>query len=159
MTYSIVCPYCSHAIKVMDYEEGYQAVVCTVCNKPFVNQTTMTPVFHSFALVGFDSPKVHDVDEYYRDDEPKQVTANSAFLKCPLSKNALYRLDGDHIEVKYIKGTAIRTTWSDVYMMCEEENPTATIKELLGERANTNNVAAVNAFVRAVKGGLIEVDT
>ena len=220
MTYLIVCPYCDHAIKVMDYEEGYQAVVCTVCNKPFVNQTTMTPVFHSFALVGVESekllPTMEEIEEdakYYaehpeeldeisesmkqpltdeqvndvrkwanvpkcvecgkpispdsdwrlcedclKDDEPEQGTANSAFLNCPLSKNSLYRLDGDHIEVKYHKGAAIRTTWSDIYMLCEEENPTSTIKELLGERANTNNVAAVNAFVRAVKGGLVGVD-
>jgi len=221
MTYSIVCPYCSHAIKVMDYEEGYQAVVCTACNLPFMNKTTMSPVFCSFALVGVESertlPTVEETEEdakYYaehpeefdeisesmkipltdetindvrkwanvlkcvecgkpvspdsdwrlcedclKDDEhEKPISTNSVFLKCPNAPNSFYRLDGDYVEVKYKKGAVIRTTWSDIHAICEEENPTLTIKELLGERANTNNVAAVNAFVRAVKAGLIEVD-
>lgn len=192
MTYSIICPYCSHAIKVMDYEEGYTAMVCTECNRPFVKQTTMTPVFVSYALVGVgqEAPTLEevaqDIDEdpeqilcvdcgkpavpgsAFRlcaecaDDEPENrhvpISTNSVFLKCPNAPNSFYRLDGDYVEVKYKKGASIRTTWSDIHMLCEEENPTPTIKELLGERANTNNVAALNAFVRAVKNGLVEVD-
>lgn len=100
-------------------------------------------------------------EECLKDDEPEKqhvpISTNSVFLQCPNAPNSLYRLDGDYVEVKYKKGAAIKTTWSDIHMLCEEENPTSTIKELLGERANTTNVAAVNAFVRAVKVGLIEV--
>ena len=92
------------------------------------------------------------------DEHEKTISTNSVFVQCPNAPNSLYRLDGDYVVVKYKKGASIRTTWSDIHMMCEDENPTPTIKELLGERANTNNVAAVNAFVRAVKNGLIEAD-
>ena len=193
MTYSIVCPYCSHAIKVMDYEEGYQAVVCTACNLPFMNKTTMSPVFRSFALVGVESertlPTMEEIKEAIHEDpeqilcvdcgklavpgsafrlcaecaedepenQPLPISTNSVFLQCPMSKNTTYRLDGDHVEVKYKKSTPVTTTRSDIHMLCEEDNPTSSIKELLGPDANTNKVAALNAVVRAVKAGLVEV--
>lgn len=137
--YNIICPYCQAVHHPRDYEEGYQAVLCMECNKPFVNQTTMTPVFHSFAVVGFEP-----------DPSPK-------YTPVPDSPNTVYRLDGDYVEVKYKKSTPVKTTWSDIHMLCEEEKPTPLIVELLGEEANTNKVAAVNAFVRAVKAGLIEI--
>lgn len=124
-----------------DIHEDPEQILCADCGKPISPDS-------DWRLC----------EDCLKDDEPEQGTANSAFLNCPLSKNSLYRLDGDYVEVKYKKGAAIKTTWSDIHMLCEEENPTSTIKELLGERANTNNVAAVNAFVRAVKVGLIEVD-
>ena len=174
--YNIICPYCQAVHHPRDYDEGYQAVVCFGCNKPFVNQTTMTPVFHSFALVGFDSPKVHDVDEYYRDDIPTQEEIEEdakyyaehpeelavdpeplpEYQPVPDSPNTVYRLDGDYVDVKYKKSTPVKTTWADIHMLCEEEKPTPLIVELLGEEANTNKVAAVNAFVRAVKAGKVE---
>lgn len=218
--YRIICPYCqcAHIPAAVDgiYEDGYQAVVCVECGKPFVNQTTMTPVFVSYALVGVgqETPTQEEVEQdiaedpeeldeitesmkqpltdetindvrkwanvlkcmdcgkpispdsdwrlcedCLKDDEhEKPISTNSVFLKCPNAPNSFYRLDGDYVEVKYKKGSVVRTTWSDIHAICEEENPTPTIKELLGERSNTNNVAAMNAFVRAVKGGLIEVD-
>jgi len=193
MTYSIVCPYCSHAIKVMDYEEGYQAVVCTACNLPFMNKTTMSPVFRSFALVGVESertlPTMEEIEEAIRedpeqlfcvdcgkpavpgsafrlcaecaDDEPENqqlpISTNPVFRQCPMSKNTTYRLDGDYVEVKYKKRIPVTTTRSDIHLLCEEDNPTSSIKELLGADANTNKVAALNAVVRAVNAGLIEI--
>ena len=56
--------------------------------------------------------------------------------------------------MKYSKGGSVKTTWSDIHMLCEEDNPTTTIKTLLGTN-NSNKVAAVNAFVRAVKEGKV----
>lgn len=194
--YRIICPYCqcAHIPAALDgiYEEGYQAVVCMECGKPFVNQTTMTPVFVSYALVGVgqETPTPEEVEQDIAEDpeeilcvdcgkpavpnsafrlcaecaedEPESqqlpISTNSVFMQCPLSKNVTCRFDGEYVDIKYGKSKPVRTTLADIYMLCEEENPTSTIKELLGERANTNNVAAVNAFVRAVKNGLIEVD-
>lgn len=266
--YNIFCPYCGNAHDPHNYYvDGFQVIVCDGCSKPFVNQTTTTPVFHSFALVGFEEmpvyphpahedvgeiiekalrpalrqfvdsayPTPEEIEQAIQEDPEEQLCvdcgkpispnsdfrlcedclkdddvenqplpistnsvfpcmvcgvmlpekyplsmcedcyqnkkkadeetsrlfrrpSNSVFLQCPNAPNSLYRLDGDYVEVKYKKGSVIRTTLSDIHMMCEDENPTPTIKELLGERANTNNVAAMNAFVRAVKNGWIEVD-
>ena len=128
-----------------DIAEDSEQILCVDCGKPVSPNS-------DFRLC----------EDCLKDDEPENqhvpICTNSVFRQCPNAPNSLYRLDGDYVEVKYKKGAAIRTTWSDIHMLCEEENPTSTIKELLGERANTNNVAAVNAFVRAVKVGLIEVD-
>ena len=193
--YRIICPYCqcAHIPTALDgiYEEGYQAVVCMECGKPFVNQTTMTPVFVSYALVGVgqEMPTQEEVAQDIAEDpeeilcvdcgkpavpnsafrlcaecaedgpenQPLPISTNSVFRQCPMSKNTTYRLDGDHVEVKYKKSTPVRTTKSDIYMLCKEENPTSSIKELLGPDANTNKVAALNTVVRAVKAGLIEI--
>ena len=125
--------------------EDPEQILCVECGKPISPDS-------DFRLC----------EDCLKDDEPENqhvpICTNSVFMPCPNAPNSLYRLDGDYVEVKYKKGAIIRTTWSDIHMMCEDENPTPTIKELLGERANTNNVAAVNAFVRAVKNGLIEAD-
>jgi len=221
--YNIFCPYCGNAHDPHNYYvDGFQVIVCDGCSKPFVNQTTTTPVFHSFALVGFEEMPVYPhpahedvgeiiekalrpalrqfVDSAYptpeeieqaiqedpeeqlcvdcgkpispnsdfrlcedclKDDDvenqPLPISTNSVFRQCPMSKNTTYRLDGDHVEVKYKKSTPVTTTRSDIHLLCEEDNPTSSIKELLGADANTNKVAALNAVVRAVKAGLIEI--
>ena len=128
-----------------DIHEDPEQILCVDCGKPVSPDS-------DFRLC----------EDCLKDDEqdnqPVPTSTNSVFLQCPNAPNSLYRLDGDYVEVKYKKGSVVRTTWSDIHAICEEENPTSTIKELLSERANTNNVAAVNAFVRAVKNGLIEVD-
>jgi NMD protein affecting ribosome stability and mRNA decay len=125
--------------------EDPKQILCVECGKPISPNS-------DFRLYE-DCLKDDDVE-----NQQLPISTNSVFRQCPNAPNSLYRLDGDYVVVKYKKCASIRTTWSDIHMMCEDENPTSTIKELLGERANTNNVAAVNAFVRAVKNGLIEVD-
>ena len=172
--YRIICPYCHVVHDPREYyADGFHAIVCRGCNKPFVNQTTMTPVFVSFALVGVESerklPTMEEIEEdakYYAEhpeeleeteNQPLPISTNSVFRQCPMSKNTTYRLDGDHVEVKYKKSIPVITTRSDIHLLCEEDNPTSSIKELLGPDANTNKVAALNAVVRAVKAGLIEI--
>jgi hypothetical protein len=128
-----------------DIREDPEQILCVDCGKPISPNS-------DFRLCE-DCLKDDDVE-----NQPLPISTNSVFVKCPNAPNSFYRLDGDYVEVKYKKSSPVRTTWSDIHVLCEEENPTYSIALLLGDESNTQKVAAVNAFVRAVKGGLIEVD-
>ena len=124
-----------------DIAEDPEEILCVECGKP----------------ISPDSDWRLCEDCLKDDEHEKPISTNSVFLKCPNSKNTTYRIDGDYVEIRYDKCRPVRTTWSDIHMMCEEENPTYSIALLLGDESNTKKVAAVNAFVRAVKAGKIEV--
>ena len=181
--YRIICPYCQHAHCPNHYDVGFEAMVCQSCEQPFVNSVVLEPVFHSFALVGIEHPTLPTPEEIEQDikEDPEEILCvecgkpvapgsswrlceqclcptppldSMPWLPCPASPNCKYRHDGEYVEMKYSKGGSVKTTWSDIHMLCEEDNPTTTIKTLLGTN-NSNKVAAVNAFVRAVKEGKV----
>ena len=152
--YKIICPYCQHVRLPTGYEkEGYEAVICDECGQPYVNQTTWTTVYHSLALVAFDLECKNPVKETATESTLKYMP----WLPTPYNKNCSYRISGDYVEVKYRNGRHITTTLADVYMLCEEKNTTAIIKEMLRGSGNTRNVAAVNAFVKAVRNGQVAI--
>lgn len=91
--YIIFCPYCGAAHNPHNYyADGYHAIVCDECNKPFVNQTTMTPVFVSYALVGvgLEAPTPEEIEKDIQEDPEeifcvgcgKPAVPGSAFRLC-----------------------------------------------------------------------------
>lgn len=176
--YKIICPYCDCEHVPRDYEEGFQAVVCFECNKPFVNQTTMTPVFHSFCVVGFErkaqlpTPEEIEEDAKYYAEHPEEladIIGNSAAAKTaekgqdeqPIRKvlpnhtGTSYLCDGDFVEIKYCSNKAVRTTWADLYGLLEEEERNKAILALLGPEGNEPKRTGVSHFLYALEAGLI----
>lgn len=175
------CPYnCGETIEVLNPIEGFQLMTCPRCQKPWVMQTTMVPFVQVRTVEGYGIttatlPTPEEIEEdakYYKehpeelasvqdieDTIPTEQTETSSldtmpWLSCPGSPRCKYRHDGEYVEMKYIRSKPMKTTWIDIHMLCEEEHPTASIKELIGTD-NSKMVAAVNAFVRAVKRGKV----
>ena len=204
--YEIICPYCSHKIKVLDYEEGYQAIVCTECDQPFLNHTKMVPEFQSYAVVGcsygriyktsveaptLPTPKEIEEDaKYYKEnafvraikEDPEEILCvdcgkpadtGSPFQMCtdrvdeefrclPTNTRVSYRIDGEYVYLKYTGKSLVKTTLADIWTLLEEsketKNITPVIEQMLGDvNGITHKRASINAFVAAVRDGVIEI--
>lgn len=171
--YKIICPYCKHEQMPFGYEkEGYGAVICEECGQPYVNQTTRTIAYHSYALVGIGPqeepalPTKEEVQEASEADRKQQfsevkqkleeillisedspralISEVSPWVQTPGHKNGMYRIDGEYVEVRYLSSHPVRTTLADIHMLCEESNPTEAINSLLGTTQDTRNTAALN---------------
>lgn len=85
-----------------------------------------------------------------------------AFQDLTINTHVSYRISGEYVDLKYNSGFAIRTSLADIYGLVEElgesENITPSIKQLLGDvTSRQQKTASINAFVRAVAAGEVDV--